>query len=579
MREIRLQKLRVVVCPDPALLLERAAEDFLRPAPTPQDIFPSPPYLLVLRQGGLRDDLFSLAARRGVPGWFDPPVCVFHELPAWLGASDRRSLGDFERGALLEHLLRQAGGAVFRGREGVFLAPIERLFGELAAEAVTAEDFAAAIARLQDRQTFERTRDEALRDVYRAYRTALERLNRRDGRDTIADVAAAVRTNPDAVAERLGGRREIRIVGLADLRGGWRLLLDALAGCRAVDRVVLYHTEQLPVGAPTPATGLLRISQPVGAAEVIAARDEDVEMEAVAARVRELVDGGVAPDRIAVIPRDGRPYVDLALRALEAAGVPATARRRVALLTIPVVRAVVALLEAAAQGWTRHALAGLGAQPYFAADVDVRVVNYIGYRRRVAGLGEWSAAFDRLVEEARAAEEAAERQDEGRPRSLPVAWVERARERFAAVAAVASPMDEARPLAGWLAWLDDWLARDPWRIEERCTSPRPTRATATIAHEPAAGAPGMARRAPATATRPGTAARTPPARHVPAGRPRNPASVERPAPRRAGRDAAAAPRSAAIRQFALNEHDGPVPIGHHEIDLPPLLVSHVQGGE
>ena len=470
-------RIHLVVGEDPSVLLEMAAQPFLEPgARDTRDPLSSPSCVLVLRQGGLRDDLFALAARRGVPGWFDPAICVFHELPAWLGATERRPLGDFERAALLEHLLRRAGGAVFRGREGVFLAAVERLFGELAAEGVTAEDFSAALAGLSDRETFETERDQALRDVYRAYQAALERLKRRDGRDTLADVAAAVRAKPDGLAARLDGRREIRIVGLADLRGGWRLLLDALDTSPAVDRVVLYHTEPLPIEATveqipapeTPAARLFRVAGSVGSADLLAARDEDSEMQAVASRVRDLVDGGVPPDRIAVIARDGRPYVDLALRALAAAGVPATARRRVALLTVPVVRAVVALLEAAAAGWTRHALAGLGAQPYFAADVDVRVVNYIGYRRRVTGLGEWSVALDRLLDEARAAEQAAEREEERRPRSLPAAWVERARERFFAFVAVARPMDQARPLAAWLAWLDDWLAGDPWRIEERC---------------------------------------------------------------------------------------------------------------
>jgi hypothetical protein len=469
--------LHLVVGANPFALLERAAEPFLHPArPNAGNEASTPPCLLVLRQGGLRDDLFALAARRGVPGWLDPPICVFHELPAWLGATASRPLGDFERAALLEHLLHQVGGAVFQGREGVFLAPIERLFGELTGEGVTPDAFAAAVAALPEREAFEAARDAALGDVYRAYSEVLERDGRRDGRDTLADVAAAVGADPDGLTARLGGRREIRIVGLADLRGGWRLLLDALATSPAVDRVVLYHTEPLPIDAAieeipapeTPAGRLFRVAGPVGTAEVIAARDEDSELEAVAARVRELVDDDTPPDRIAVIARDGRPYVDLAVRALAAAGVPATARRRIALLTIPVVRAVVALLEAAAAGWSRHALAGLGAQPYFAADLDVRVINYVGYRQRITGLAAWSAAFDRLLAEARAADEAAEREHEWRPRSLPAAWVERARERFAGFAGVASPMDHTRPLAGWLAWLDDWLTRDPWRIEERC---------------------------------------------------------------------------------------------------------------
>jgi len=431
---------------------------------------------LALRQGGLRDDLFKLAATRGVPGWFDPPVCVFHELPVWLGSTNRRPLGDFERAALLEHLLRQSGGDALRGREGGFLPAVERLFGELTSEAVSADDFAAAMAAVPNREPFQIARDTALSSVYRVYCDVLDRDGRRDGRDTLADVAASIRADPSALAARLGGRREIRILGLADLRGGWRLLLDALTASPALDRIVLYHTETLPIEAAvedipapsSPAARLFGVAQSAGAANLIAARDEDTELEAVAARVRSLIDAGVIPDRIAVVSRDGRPYVDLALRTLAAVGVPATARRRVALLTVPVIRAVIAVLDAAASGWTRHALAGLGGQPYFAADVDVRVVNHIGYRRRVTGLSAWLEAFHGLLEEARRAEEWEEGDDERRPRSLPSAWVERARERFIRFAAVATPMDQPRPLAAWLEWLADWLARDPWRIEARC---------------------------------------------------------------------------------------------------------------
>ncbi|HWO87545.1 MAG TPA: PD-(D/E)XK nuclease family protein, partial [Gemmatimonadales bacterium] len=449
-----MERLHQVVAADPAELLELAAEGFLRVAAS-TDLFPSPPYLLVLRQGGLRDDLFRLAASRGVPGWFDPPVSVFHELPSWLGSTKRRPLGDFERAALVEHVLRRAGGAVFRGREGVFLSAVERLLGELASEGVTARRFEEAVAAVRDRETFEVERDQALVAVYRAYLDELDSRQLRDGRDTLADTAAAIRADPDALARRLGGRREIRIVGLADLRGGWRLLLEALVDSPAIGRVGLYLTEPTGLRVP-PAVGL------------VAARDEDTELEAVALRVRALLDSGVRPDSVAIVARDGRPYVDVALRALKAVGVSATARRRIVLTAVPVVRAVIALLDAAASGWTRHALAGLGAQPYFAADLDVRVINYIGYRRRVVGLAAWGAALERLLEEARAVEALVESgESEERRRSLPAAWIERARERFAKFAAAASPMDEVKTLAGWLEWFDQWLERDPWRIEER----------------------------------------------------------------------------------------------------------------
>jgi ATP-dependent helicase/nuclease subunit B len=438
-----------------------------------------PPYLLALRQGGLRDDLFELAAARGVPGWFDPPVCVFHELPAWLGASELRPLGDFERAALLGSIMRAGAGPTFRGRESAFLGAVEQLFGELRAEAVTPDAYAAAVASLGEREQFENDRDAELVRLYGAYVGELECLGRRDGRDALADTATAVHASPARLAERLGGRREIRIVGVADLRGGWRALLSALSQSPALDRIVLYLTGDLPVspelvastghlpGTPLAADLLAPASERAGRVALIREPDVDRELEAVSSKVRALIDAGTPPHRIAVVSRDARPYGDFAIRALAAAGVPATARRRIAYHEIPAVRAVLTLLEAGAEAWPRHRLAELGAQPYFAGDVDTRVVNFIGYRERVAGLDSWTAALDRLLAEARAAEAAPADETERRARTLPAQWVERAAERFQLFTAMAAAIDGERPIAGWLEWLADWLERDPWRMQER----------------------------------------------------------------------------------------------------------------
>lgn len=469
--------MHIVVNGDPAALLEQAAEAFLQASP-PLPGSPWPPYLLALRQGGLRDDLFELAAARGVPGWFDPPVCVFHELPAWLGATGARPLGDYERAALLASIVRAHGGSTFGGREGDFIDAIEQLFGELRAESVTPEAYAAAVAALGEREPFESNRDAELVQLYTAYTGALDRLGRRDGRDALFDSAAAVRASPSGLVERLGGRREIRIVGLADLRGGWRPLLSALNESPAVDRIVLYLAGDLPVASELVAsteritgTGIAvalfsPASEQAGRFEVIGESDMDRELEAVGSRVRALIENGTPAHRIAVIARDARPYGELAIRALASAGVPATARRRIAYREIPAIRAVLALLEAGADGWTRHGLAELGSQPYFAGDVDPRVVNFIGYRERVAGLAGWTLALDRLLAEARTAE-AAPDDGERRAGTLPARWVERAVERFRSFTAMAAAIEGERPVTGWVEWLSDWLERDPWRVEER----------------------------------------------------------------------------------------------------------------
>jgi RecB family exonuclease len=466
--------LHLVVSDNPQALLEAAADPFLHPQGPAARAFSSPPCLLALRQGGLRDDLYGLAAERGIPGWFDPPLCVFSELPAWLGATSLRPLGDFERSALLTHLLRTAGGATFRGREAHFTAGVEQLFGELRAEAVSPETFAAAVDRLERRERFEEERDTDLVRLYTLYVKELDRLGCRDGRDALADTASAVRASPGTITGLLGGRREIRVLGLADLRGGWKLLLAALRDCPALDRVVVYSCTDLRLPedlldsrerlSSIPATAV-----PRGRVDwsIITEPDPGREMDAVASSVRALIDQGASPHRIAIVPRQARPNTDFILDSLARAGVPARVRRRIAWRQVPCVRAVFALLEAAGEGWTRHGLAELGAQPYFTSDIDIRVINFIGYRERVAGLESWGAALNRLLAEARAAQAAPDDEPARRARGLPVGWVEQAAERFGRFRAMAAEIEAERSLTAWLDWLAGWLQRDPWEMERR----------------------------------------------------------------------------------------------------------------
>src|SRR3954462_2826169 len=128
--------LRLVTAADPTALLRAAADGFLirRPA-TQSDPFPTVPYLLALRQGGLRDDLLDLAAAEKIPGWFDPPLCVFHELPERFGVAERSVLGDYERAVIVGRILSDTGTEVFAGlpRPDAFIDGVDALFGELIA--------------------------------------------------------------------------------------------------------------------------------------------------------------------------------------------------------------------------------------------------------------------------------------------------------------------------------------------------------------------------------------------------------------------------------------------------------------
>lgn len=102
-----MASLELILGHDPAALLESAASGFLEAPNRGTELWPSPPHLLALRQGGLRDDLYALALRRKVPGWFDPQLCVFAELPEVLGEPPKNTLGDYERGKRYREHLRE----------------------------------------------------------------------------------------------------------------------------------------------------------------------------------------------------------------------------------------------------------------------------------------------------------------------------------------------------------------------------------------------------------------------------------------------------------------------------------------
>jgi len=436
---------------DPRALLERAADEFLTPRQaTPADPFPTPPVLLALRQGGIRDDLYAIAHARGVAGWYDPPLCTFQELPQWLGSTPRTPLGDLSRRALLARLVRDQRGILGGMRHPErFVHALDRLIGELACEDVPPDAFASALEARTDRDDFERRRDAELASIYRGYCSALEQAGARDGRAAFADCARATVERPEVLAERLRGRRELHLFGLQDLSGGWRPLLRALRASPALDRITIYSAEALPLEEGLAAetirfdepdsTARRLFGAPVGAPtsrmDLIAAPDIERETEEVARRIRALVDDGVPPHRIAVVARQARPHADLAAQALERFGVPATIRRRHALGDIPVVRALAALLAAGAEGWTRHGLSELAEQPYFASDLDAGAINAVGYERRVEGLAAWMAALP---------------DDAG----------------LARFAGRAGELDRPRPLAEWVAWLRRFLEDDPWQMRK-----------------------------------------------------------------------------------------------------------------
>ena len=184
--------------------------------------------------------------------------------------------------------------------------------------------------------------------------------------------------------------------------------------------------------------------------------------------MRALCDAGVPPHRIAVVARESRPHLDLAIEALARLGVPATARRRTALVEIPAVRAVLVLLDAAAEGWTRHAMVEVSEQPYLDSGVDVHVLNTVGYRRQVRGLAAWRDAVADLRVEAERRERGEEPEPQGweRRASLPpLARVDAALASLASFADRARDLDRERTLGDWLAWLREVTHADAWGVE------------------------------------------------------------------------------------------------------------------
>lgn len=505
--------LTVVAACSPCLLLSHAADGFLDPPrATTQSPFPSPSYLLVLRQGGIRDDLITMAAERGVKGWFDPPLAIFRELPRWLGSTGRRPLGDFERIALLTTILRRAGRHGFPGARSPHehADAVDQLFGEMVLEGIAPPQLERAFAAPVGRDDFERRRDDDLHRAYEAYTRMLHEHGCRDGRDDLADCAAAVRQGGDHLAAALRGRREIRFFGLADLRGGWKTLLHALVQSPHLDQVTIYTSHHLELGSQleaerivleepgTVASGLFPATRERrGVVRVIAAPDAERELGEVARRVRELVDHGTPPERIAIVFRQARPSMDMVIRYLEWFGMAATARRRTAYAEIPVVRAVLALFAAAAEGWTRHGLAEVADLPFFANTLDARIVNFLGFRRKLEGLDAWARAINQLEREAerrRSADDERARcprrgcpSDDGQlslfdaasppstERRHSTAWegswtpplgrVRRARRGFHAFSEQARAISNTQALGSWLAWLARFLEDDPWKIE------------------------------------------------------------------------------------------------------------------
>lgn len=456
---------------DPAELLERAVEGLFPASALAGAPWPTLHSWLILRQGGLRDDLHHLAAARGVPGWFDAPIALFNELPErWGPVATRPAMSEPERHALLARLLDQHGvGLIPRGATDAWVPMVDHFLGELVSEDVAPARFAECALRAAD-DAFAERRARALGAVYEAWLATLARLDRRDGRDDRVVLARTIRGDHAAFAARLGGRREVRIVGLADLRGGWRALLDALATSPALDRVEVITSALLDLPGAV-------LEERVGARErperlhLLEVPDTAREMERIAVAVRSLVDAGTPPARIAVLAREARPAVDAMADRLELLGVPVTARRRTALAHTAPARALLAILGVLHESWGRHAVAELAEQPLLSTGLDAGIINALGYTRATASAHDWSVGLRELAGRAERRERG---EDEGEDRRTPLPPSERVRATLAAWERVAPrlmALESARSLEEWCAWAVATLEDGEWGIAAKLHHP------------------------------------------------------------------------------------------------------------
>lgn len=448
-----MSRLILVTGDDPHALLRAAAAPFCVSGRVNE---PLP--MLALRQGGLRDAVYELAAKSGCVGWLGDPILVFAEL-AEKFAGDLAPLDALERETLIERVLSETklttlGAPSLRA---TLVSRLDRLFGDLAADAVGPNALAKGL-EVVSRDDWTRGRNADIQTVYERYIAAIAALPpiagapRTEGRDGLAHAARAIRESPERVELRLlrplsGGAsaRAVHVYGLADLRRGWRLFLSALHESSLIDHLHVY----VPLAVPLPehgsetrsmlewltanaderrtvtrtrsiSPGLRHLreqlftlgagsgdarAQALREVHVVEAPDLTRELEHAAREIKRLLlepskDGNrLEPHRIALIARQARPALTRAADVLSRYGIPVHARLRHTVSDVPVMAAFLRLLRAAHDGWGVSGLSALSNSPYFAVDLDLRMLEQLARSTRPRTFAAWSAAIDAAVEE------------------------------------------------------------------------------------------------------------------------------------------------------------------------------------
>ncbi len=353
-----------------------------------------------------RDLLLETAAERGARGWFAPPIAFFSELRRMFGI-ESRPVGILTGRMLVARLASRHAGplafdAVSRSSPGG-THMLDSVFSELLPEGVSPEALREALGTIEGDEFTER-RNAWVSETYAAFLRELEKRGLYDPRSIHAIVAD--RIDEGGLPAALGGASTLHVYGLTSLRTR-RRLMESLARQEAVDVVVYLTMEsdgsewaELEAAGEefVSANGPARRSRP--RVEVQPAPDSVREAAWVARRVKRLLaDGEAAPHEVVVVARSGHRDTRLVHAALEAAGVPSTARLRTVLAEIPVLKALLGLLKASADGWRYEGLRQVLASPYFGIGVDLRAVDHLASLRRIEGLEAWREGLQRIRHE------------------------------------------------------------------------------------------------------------------------------------------------------------------------------------
>ena len=387
--------LRLIRAPSNRELWSTCAETFLQELGSftgPSE----PPSWLWLVHRNQRDSLLEMAAECGIRAWLAPPFSFLSELRS-LFSIEARPVG------ILTGRLLVARTAVRVGREIGFERALhehgparahmlDSVFSELLPEGVRPDALDAALTALGG-DAFATERNAWVAGTYREFLAELDRRELYDPRSIHAMVAERIES--DGLPAALRGAGRLHIYGLTNLRGR-RRLFEALAAQPDVDVVVYVAADEEGSEWDELAQSVETVGEVIEgvATEVQPAPDAVREAAWVARRVKRLLAEGTAePHNVAVVARSGRRDTRLVHRALEAAGVPSTARLRTVLAEIPALRILLELFRAEARGWDYGSLRHVLSSAYVGSGVDLRAIDHVSHDRRVEGLEQWAAAL------------------------------------------------------------------------------------------------------------------------------------------------------------------------------------------